>query len=91
MDRNSIIGIILIAMIFVLWSVFNKPSEAERQKMQRMQDSIAQIQRQQAQEKAANAPVVQEQQNLPNDSVKKNILSNQYGTFSSAALDTNQY
>jgi YidC/Oxa1 family membrane protein insertase len=91
MDRNSIIGIILIAMIFVLWSVFNKPSEAERQKMQRMQDSIAQIQRQQAQEKAANAPVVQEQQNLPNDSVKKNMLSNQYGTFSSAALDTNQY
>lgn len=49
MDRNSIIGIGLIAGIFVLWGVLNKPSQEQLEQAQRRNDSIALVQQQQAQ------------------------------------------
>lgn len=93
MDRNSIIGILLIALIFVLWGVFNKPSEKEKQRLQRMQDSIAQIQQQQAQKDTqAKAPAsFQEKISQMPDSLRNKTLSSQFGSFSAAALDSNQY
>ncbi len=94
MDRNSIIGIVLIALIFVLWSVFNKPSEADRQRMQRMQDSIAQVQRQQVQKDTNNTTSTlsaKPEQIQISDSVKSKILDNQYGSFSASAVDSIQY
>lgn len=94
MDRNSIIGIILIALIFVLWSVFNKPSEADRQRMQRVQDSIAQIQKQQAlKDTALNAPsqAFQPQNNKTSDSAKIAALRSQYGSFSDAVFDSTKF
>lgn len=48
MDRNSIIGIVLIAAIFVVWGVINQPSEEERLKIQQERDSIALVREQQA-------------------------------------------
>jgi YidC/Oxa1 family membrane protein insertase len=90
MDRNSIIGIILIALIFVFWSVFNKPSAADKLKMQRRQDSIAQLQTQQLQKNAtAVAPTPAQKQ--VSDSAKVSNLNNQFGSFAAAAVDSNQY
>lgn len=40
MDRNSVIGIVLIVAIFIGWSYFTRPSEEERQQMIARQDSI---------------------------------------------------
>ena len=40
MDRNSIIGIIVIAGIFVLWGVINKPSAEEMERQKQRNDSI---------------------------------------------------
>lgn len=93
MDRNSIVGIVLIALIFVLWSVFNKPSEAEKLRQQRYQDSIAQIQRQQELEQAKKVITADtlSKQGAENDSVRKEALNTQFGSFSSAAIDSNQY
>lgn len=92
MDRNSIIGIILIALIFLVWTVFNKPSEAERLRTQRYNDSIAQIQDQQKQQEAEKLNALQAQQSaeVP-DSVRKQTLAGQYGTFSNAAEDSSEY
>ena len=44
MDRNSIIGIVLIAGIFVVWGIVNKPSEEEIARQKRYNDSIALVQ-----------------------------------------------
>ncbi len=41
MDRNSIIGIVIIAVIIFVWGMFSKPSAEEKQKLQRINDSIA--------------------------------------------------
>ncbi len=41
MDRNSVIGLVLIAVILVVFSVMNAPSEEERLRAAQAQDSIA--------------------------------------------------
>lgn len=47
MDRNSIIGIILIAGILILWTTLNKPSKEEIEAAKREKDSIELVQKQQ--------------------------------------------
>lgn len=45
MDRNTIIGLVLIAVIVVVFSLLNRPSPEEIEAAQRHRDSIAQAQR----------------------------------------------
>ena len=49
MDRNSIIGIVIIAAIFIVWSIVSQPSAeeraAEQAKRERISDSIASAKR----------------------------------------------
>ena len=40
MDRNTITGFILIALLLMLWSYLNTPSDEEIQRQQAIQDSI---------------------------------------------------
>lgn len=47
MDRNQIIGIVLIAAIIIGFMIMNKPSEEELKKQQQIKDSIALVQQQQ--------------------------------------------
>ena len=47
MNKNTIIGIILIVGILVVFSIINKPSKEELQKIQRQHDSIAKIDKEQ--------------------------------------------
>lgn len=42
MDRNSVIGLLLIAVIIVVFSIYNQPTEAEIKEQNRVRDSIAQ-------------------------------------------------
>jgi len=43
MDRNTVIGIILIFGLFYLWAQINAPTEEELAEAQRLQDSIAMV------------------------------------------------
>ena len=45
MDKNSIIGFVLIAGVFMLYFYLNKPTEAQLAAQKRYQDSIAQVQK----------------------------------------------
>lgn len=47
MDRNSIIGIILIAAILVVWSIVFGPNKKEMEERKRQQDSLALVLQQQ--------------------------------------------
>jgi YidC/Oxa1 family membrane protein insertase len=44
MDRNSIIGIVLIALIFIVWGVVNKPSQEELERQKQLADSATKVQ-----------------------------------------------
>lgn len=89
MDRNSIIGIGLIASIFVLWGVLNKPSQDDLERAQHRNDSIALVQQEQAQlieqmNTERNATVQQTKDSIAVESKKAKL-----GEFGAAAEGTN--
>src|SRR4051812_6802009 len=43
MDRNSILGLVLIGGILIGWLFLNQPSEADRKKAQLKQDSLRNV------------------------------------------------
>ncbi|PID88738.1 MAG: hypothetical protein CSB02_01180 [Bacteroidia bacterium] len=102
MDRNSIIGIVLIFLIFVGFSYFNAPSEEEMAARQARLDSIAQVQREQRLAdsiQTAQALALQNQDNtalnnqtaVANDSTREiAALKDKYGVFSLSAVPNAQ-
>jgi YidC/Oxa1 family membrane protein insertase len=103
MDRNSIIGLLLIGGILVGWMVFAQPNAAEKAKLQHVQDSIAQYELTQkatadAQKKAASTQKTNTLAiNLPkdstghvSDSVKTLINKQIYGEFYEASKGENK-
>ena len=62
MDKNTVIGLVLIAGILIGFSLFNRPSQEELERRQHVQDSIALVNRQRAEAAA--------QQTAINDSLR---------------------
>lgn len=89
MDKNTIIGFVLIGVVLVIFSWLNQPTPEQLEAQRRMQDSIAQIEQakqleqQQALEKEAKAEA--EFANLP-DSVRVARLQNDFGAFAQAMV-----
>jgi YidC/Oxa1 family membrane protein insertase len=94
MDKNQVIGFILIGVILVGYVMLTKPSAEELKHQQRLRDSLAKIEQVQKQKKQ-NAVVADSlhqnvvdtttQQNLNSDSANVVNLQNQFGVFSKAA------
>ncbi len=92
MDKNTIIGILLIIGIMVGFTFLNKPSEEELEKQrqervmqarQRLyEDSIARVNSQRALADSANAP------QMLADSAKNKLAIDQYGEFGASATGT---
>ena len=51
MNKNTVLGLLLIFGILILWSVLNKPSKEEQEAMKRKQDSLQQIAQQNEQQR----------------------------------------
>ncbi len=96
MNRNTILGLVLIFAIFIGWSYWMQPSEEEleqqrqeqlsRQKQQQVNDSIREVNRikQQALAEEQAAAVPQEESNT--DSLSQySQLKRKYGAFANAA------
>ena len=47
MDRNTVIGFVLIALLIIAYTYFNMPSKEELEKQKHQADSIALVQKQQ--------------------------------------------
>jgi YidC/Oxa1 family membrane protein insertase len=58
MDKNTITGLILIAIVVIGFSYFGSPSKEQRMAQQKFNDSIARIQAQQVKAKQAEAEAV---------------------------------
>jgi YidC/Oxa1 family membrane protein insertase len=96
MDKNSIIGLVVIAGILIGWMLLTKPSAEELAKQQYIHDSIAQVE---ALAEKAKADVAQQAMvvttgadstGVTTDSVKTAIRKKAFGDFSEAAAGENQ-
>ncbi|MBK9525891.1 MAG: membrane protein insertase YidC [Bacteroidetes bacterium] len=96
MDKNSIIGLSIIGLLIVGYSIFTQPSKEELAAARHKQDSIAALQ---VQEKAmdtiqqtAVVPVNAADSSLiiPNDSILAHNEKQQFGDFYEAANGTEQ-
>ena len=104
MDKNSIIGLLLIGALLVVYSIWNQPSKEEIERMKRQRDSIARVEQQreqmQAQQETAAAnttPVVMPKNDSSevamsnSDSLQAVMYHNRYGIFSPGATGQNKY
>ncbi len=104
MDRNQIIGIVLIAAILIGYMVFTAPSkeEIEAAKQEQMrQDSINKVKEEEARQKAAELATLENDsvngaQFIANDStiadsVKQNQLIGKFASFGESAVGENKF
>ena len=96
MDRKSIIGIVLIFVILVVFSLLNQPSKEEVEAARQKRDSIAQVEAQQALEQQK----MQEQQESQNaameaDTAARNQIMQQkteeLGVFGAASVGNEEF
>jgi YidC/Oxa1 family membrane protein insertase len=92
MDRNTIIGLLLIVAIIIGYSVMTKPS----QEQQRKHDSIVAVQnleqaRLQQQKLVHDLDKKSETKALVSDSSRTKNLESQFGAFAHSVKDTNEF
>ncbi|MDR0864561.1 MAG: membrane protein insertase YidC [Candidatus Symbiothrix sp.] len=93
MDKNTIIGFILIVAVLIGFSYLNRPSPEQLAAQQRYRDSIALVQQQELIEVAAAAAAEKSPANVLDnpevtDSVRLAQLSDKYGSFGVSAQGT---
>jgi YidC/Oxa1 family membrane protein insertase len=90
-DKNTIIGFALIAVILISFGIYNSPSEAEKKAQQKTIDSLAQVQNNKEEQlKITNAQNVKSEVVL-NDSAKLIQNTQKYGMLAGAATGTINY
>lgn len=94
MDKNTLIGFLLIGIVLIAFSWFNQPTPEQLEAQRRYQDSIAKIEYTQQQElqKEETKRVEAEEAlaSLP-DSVRMARLQDSYGVFANAMIGTEGY
>ena len=97
MDKNTLIGFLLIGVVLFAFSWFNRPSPEQIEAQRRMQDSIAnveyarQLERQVAQQTGDKATSTDLFKEGEPDSVRAARLQNVYGPFASAMNGTEDF
>jgi YidC/Oxa1 family membrane protein insertase len=92
MDRNSIIGLSLIGLIIIAYSIYTQPSKEEVQAMQHRRDSIAKIEEEKnlAAVKNNQQPLFNDSTTLQNDSSRRETEKQNLGDFALNAEGTEQ-
>lgn len=94
MDRNSIIGIIVIAGILIVWSTLNKPSKEEIEAARFKRDSLEIVHQQQIiqQEKLEAAKIQNTQITAKVEEIENvNQYKSQFGSFADAAIGKQEF
>jgi len=95
MDRNTIIGFILIILVIIGFSYFNRPSKEQIEAQRRYQDSIEKVRQAQIDEQQA-AAIQQEVEEIKiletnSDSIKQTHNFAKFGNFAEAAQGTEEF
>jgi len=92
MDKNNLIGITLVFLLFFIWAQYNAPTQEEMAERERVQDSIrlAQV-LQDSIATISNQPTGQSTpQTVESDSAKQVRLQTQYGAFANGMAGEEQ-
>ncbi|MBN1989700.1 MAG: membrane protein insertase YidC [Bacteroidales bacterium] len=87
MDRNTIIGLVLIFLIIIGFSYFNRPSQEEIEAARRKADSIATVQAEYQRKRADEVAA----QNQLNDSLQQAETQNRLGSLASAVTGEQKF
>lgn len=102
MDKKSIIGLVLICLVFVVFGLLNRPTEEQRQAQKRYQDSIVKLQQRQTQKQAKTKTYDNEEEATidslrvaasENDSARaalNELIKGKYSVFSASAGGENR-
>jgi len=97
MDRNSVIGLILIGLLVVVYSYFTAPTAEQRAAMQHQHDSLVTVHTREKHLQdslaliGANKPVATSDTTQIADSTKTEMLKEQLGAFAAVAEGTEQF
>jgi YidC/Oxa1 family membrane protein insertase len=95
MDRNSIIGIIIIAIIILLWGILSKPSKEELDKRKRTLDSLKQVQQEQVEQAAIEQQKKEAEHEITgidvSDTVSLDQLRDKLGYFAESGIGSNEF
>lgn len=95
MDKNTVIGFLLIAAIVVGFTWMNKPSEEEQAQRKKYNDSIALVQQQQkaqlAQDSTKNNLKVADSMGNQNDSAATALRTDAFGDFGTSAFGEEKF
>ena len=95
MDKNTIVGIVLIFTILIGYSYLNQPSQESIEAAQRVQDSIAQVEAQRELEAEVQLRMMEAQEEASFGEVDSSGVSAQivdrYGAFSDAATGSEEF
>jgi YidC/Oxa1 family membrane protein insertase len=91
MDRNSIIGIVLIAGILILWGVIFSPNKKELEERRRQQDSLAMVLQEQQKELKQKQQMTSDSASVVvADTAKKEKFA-QFGEFAAFSAGEKKY
>src|SRR5271157_2245714 len=95
MDKNSIIGMVVIGVLFIGYYFYSKPNQKQLEEAKRLQDSVMLVHQQEMvrmQKNIVSPDTTREKVKLTNtDSTAKQAKIEKYGAFASAANDSNEY
>jgi len=97
MDKNTIIGIVLIIAIIIVYGILNKPSQEKLNEAKRLRDSLALVEQQKQLEEELrkkqeiiSQPAIIAQQ-TENKKADTSVLKNIYGDFAVSAIGENSF
>ncbi|MDR0349656.1 MAG: membrane protein insertase YidC, partial [Tannerella sp.] len=94
MDKNTVIGFVLIGLVLIGFSWFNRPSKEQTEARQRYQDSIAsvmkEIREQAVPEQGKNDASFSEATEGLSDSLRQMQVRNNFGAFAAAVAGTDE-
>ena len=94
MDKNSIVGIVLIFLVLVVFSVVNQPSKEQIEIAKRRQDSIQQVEAERARLFQLQQQQITATEVIPDSVVqvaKQQELANQLGVFGASASGSESF
>ena len=102
MDKKSIIGLVLICLVFVVFGIVNRPTKEQIAEQKRLQDSIAKVHAKAKQNKSAQDNTLEAGElsldslkvlSQENDSIKQvlnNTIKEKYASFASSSISDEQ-
>lgn len=88
MDKNTIIGLVLITILLFTWARLNSPSQEELDRQKRVKDSIELASKQEIATPDSTSRQPSTAKVVPSDTANVQQLSGEYGAFASAATGT---